>query len=84
MLYGIRVPSEEEQIEILTDFSKIAKEYGFDIDTCAERINLEEIGISKEMIPTLAKQAINDVCTSGNPRETTIKDLVDIYEKAYK
>lgn len=46
--------------------------------------NLEEIGISKEMIPTLAKQAINDVCTSGNPRETTIKDLVDIYEKAYK
>ena len=46
--------------------------------------NLEEIGISKEMLPTLAKQAINDVCTSGNPRETTIKDLVDIYEKAYK
>lgn len=46
--------------------------------------NLEEIGISKEMLPTLAKQAINDVCTSGNPRKVTISDLVSIYEKAYK
>lgn len=43
--YGIRVPSEEEQIEIVTEFSKIAKEYGFYIDTCAEKINLEELGI---------------------------------------
>ena len=46
--------------------------------------NLKEIGISREMLPTLAKQAINDVCTSGNPRQVTIKDLLDIYEKAYK
>ena len=36
------------------------------------------------MLPTLAKQAINDVCTSGNPRKVTISDLVSIYEKAYK
>ena len=30
---------------------------------------LQEIGIPEEMIPTLAKQAINDACTPGNPRE---------------
>ena len=44
---------------------------------------LREIGISYEMIPTLAKQAINDACTPGNPREVTVEDLIDIYEAAY-
>ena len=44
---------------------------------------LREIGISYEMIPTLAKQAINDACTPGNPRDVTVEDLIDIYEAAY-
>lgn len=44
---------------------------------------LREIGISREMIPTLAKQAINDACTPGNPREVTVEDIIDIYEAAY-
>ena len=44
---------------------------------------LREIGISYEMIPTLAKQAINDACTPGNPREVTVEDIIDIYEAAY-
>lgn len=46
--------------------------------------SLKEIGISKEMFPTLAKQAINDVCTPGNPRKVTVTDLINIYEKAYQ
>lgn len=44
---------------------------------------LREIGISYEMIPTLAKQAINDACTPGNPRDVTVEDIIDIYEAAY-
>ena len=44
---------------------------------------LREIGISREMIPTLANQAINDACTPGNPREVTVEDIIDIYESAY-
>jgi lactaldehyde reductase len=44
---------------------------------------LREIGISHEMIPTLAKQAINDACTPGNPRDVTVEDIIDIYEAAY-
>lgn len=45
--------------------------------------NLSQIGITKEMIPTLAKQAINDVCTPGNPRNVTVEDIIKIYEEAY-
>ena len=44
---------------------------------------LSEIGIPKDMIPTLAEQAINDPCTPGNPREVTVEDIIDIYNEAY-
>ena len=44
---------------------------------------LGEIGIPREMLPQLAAQAINDICTAGNPREVTIEDIVRIYESAY-
>lgn len=44
---------------------------------------LSDIGIPKEMIPTLAKQAINDACTPGNPREVTVDDIIEIYNEAY-
>ena len=44
---------------------------------------LKEIGIPREMIPQLAAQAINDICTPGNPKEVTIDDMIKIYESAY-
>ena len=44
---------------------------------------LREIGIPRDMIPTLANQAINDACTPGNPREVTVEDIIDIYESGY-
>ena len=45
---------------------------------------LKEIGIPKEMLPTLAEQALNDVCTGGNPREVTREDFIKLYEEAYE
>ena len=44
---------------------------------------LREIGVPEEMIPTLAKQAINDACTPGNPRSVTVEDIIDIYKAAF-
>ena len=44
---------------------------------------LREIGIPEQMIPTLANQAINDPCTSGNPREVTVDDIIALYKEAY-
>ena len=44
---------------------------------------LKEIGIPEEMIPALAQQALNDVCTPGNPRNVTVDDIIAIYKEAY-
>ncbi len=44
---------------------------------------LREIGIPEEMLPALAKQAIDDPCTPGNPREVTVEDLIALYKEAY-
>ena len=44
---------------------------------------LREIGVDEEMITTLAKQAINDACTPGNPREVTEEDIINIYKSAF-
>ena len=44
---------------------------------------LRELGISEEMLPQLASQAINDACTPGNPREVTVDDIINIYKAAY-
>ena len=42
--------------------------------------HLSELGIHEEDIPALAEQAINDVCTPGNPREVTKEDIIAIYK----
>lgn len=42
---GIRVPTQEEQMDIMTEFARIAGEYGFYIDTCAEEMDLSNLGI---------------------------------------
>ena len=44
---------------------------------------LREINVTEEMIPTLAKQAINDACTPGNPRDVTVEDIIEIYKAAF-
>jgi len=52
-----------------------------------ERLNipatLSEIGIPRDMIPQLAAQAMEDVCTPGNPRDVTVEDIMNIYYEAY-
>ncbi len=45
---------------------------------------LKEVGIKKEDLPMLAKQALNDVCTPGNPRSVTEEDILNLYKKAYE
>lgn len=69
--------TNEEVIEkVVTSIQNLSKELKIPQ-------TLKEIGITREMIPTLAKQAINDVCTAGNPRDVTVEDIINIYEQAY-
>ncbi len=43
--------------------------------------HLTELGITENDIPRLAEQALADVCTPGNPREVTLKEIEDLYKK---
>jgi len=42
--------------------------------------SLTALGIKESDIPALAHQAIEDVCTPGNPREVTYDEIVAIYK----
>ena len=42
---------------------------------------LTDLGITEQDIPALAEQAINDVCTPGNPRPVTKQDIIDLYHQ---
>ena len=44
---------------------------------------LSEIGVKEEDLPRLSHQALNDVCTGGNPREVTEEDILGIYRDAF-
>ncbi len=41
--------------------------------------HLSELGISEGDIPKLAESAFADVCTPGNPRETSVDDITKLY-----
>ena len=43
--------------------------------------HLSELGISETDIPRLAQQALEDVCTPGNPRDVTLADIEALYHK---
>lgn len=44
---------------------------------------LNEIGVKQEDLEKLAYSAYADVCTPGNPRDITVEDLLNLYQKAY-
>ena len=44
---------------------------------------LREIKIPKDALVQLSKDAFADVCTGGNPRKITEKDILELYQKAY-
>lgn len=44
---------------------------------------LREVGVKQEDIVALAQAAFADVCTGGNPRETSVEDIVKLYQTIY-
>ena len=44
---------------------------------------LHEISVRKEDLHQLAIDAFNDVCTSGNPRSTSVEEIEALYHKAF-
>lgn len=44
---------------------------------------LSALGVREEDLPRLAVSALADVCTPGNPRDTTAADILELYKKAF-
>ncbi|MFW2503340.1 lactaldehyde reductase [Clostridium diolis] len=45
---------------------------------------LSEIGVKEEDLQALSESAFADACTPGNPRDTNVEEILEIYEKAFK
>ncbi|WP_406684269.1 iron-containing alcohol dehydrogenase [Seonamhaeicola sp. MEBiC1930] len=43
---------------------------------------LKELGVKEKDFEEMAKNALADVCTGGNPREVTLKETISIYKAA--
>lgn len=41
---------------------------------------ISELGVKAEDLPAIAKDALADVCTPGNPRDTTIEEIIELYQ----
>ncbi|PLW61151.2 Lactaldehyde reductase [Lactococcus lactis subsp. lactis] len=41
---------------------------------------ISELGVKESDLPQIAEDAFRDVCTPGNPRETTIKEIIALYK----
>ena len=39
--------------------------------------------VKEEDLPALAEMSFADVCTGGNPRETSVEDILGIYKNAF-
>lgn len=54
------------------------------IDALSKKVGIpatiSELGVKEADIAKIAEDALNDVCTPGNPRETNVSEIIDIYQ----
>ena len=41
---------------------------------------ISELGVKETDIPAIAEDALRDICTPGNPRETTVEEIIALYQ----
>ncbi|EGP4715095.1 lactaldehyde reductase [Enterococcus faecium] len=41
---------------------------------------ISELGVKETDIPAIAEDALRDVCTPGDPRETTVEEIIALYQ----
>lgn len=61
--------------DLIADLKRLREEIGI-------TLSLSDLGVQRTDIPELAKKAYRDPCLATNPREVTIRDLENIYERA--
>jgi len=57
------------------------------VRTLSQKINipqkLNQIGVKEQDLAALAKSAFEDVCTPGNPRDTSLEEILELYRMAF-
>jgi len=73
-------------VDALSDSAAVAVAIG-SVRALSKRVGipekLREIGVKEADLPKLAVAAFGDVCTGGNPRTTSVADILEIYKKAF-
>jgi alcohol dehydrogenase class IV len=52
------------------------------IEACGITETLSSLGVRREDLPELSRQALKDACMVTNPRPMSLKDVETIYERA--
>lgn len=42
---------------------------------------ISELGVKIEDLPSIAEDAFQDVCTPGNPRDTSVPEIIELYKR---
>lgn len=42
--------------------------------------SISELGVKSEDLPKIAEDAFKDVCTPGNPRDTNVQEIIELYQ----
>jgi alcohol dehydrogenase class IV len=53
------------------------------LDACAAPRSLRSLGVQREDLPELARNALDDACLITSPRQADFHDLLRILERAY-
>ena len=56
---------------------------GFCKDELMQKMLQYFMDMKEEDLPALAESAFADVCTGGNPRDTSVAEILEIYKKAF-
>lgn len=75
----MQVPGAEEMTltEVRDAAVQAVKQLGIDVGIPQ---SLTELGVMEEDIPKIAEDAYRDVCSPGNPRDTSVEEIVSLYQ----
>mgnify|MGYP000745959872 CR=1 FL=1 len=55
---------------------------GLEIPSCVKEMEIDEESY-KKLIPLMAKSALEDICTQGNLKKVSLKDMKKIFKEIY-
>ena len=75
----MQVPGAEEMTltEVRDAAVQAVKQLGIDVGIPQ---SLTQLGVKEEDIPKIAEDAHRDVCSPGNPRDTSVEEIVSLYQ----